>query len=114
MYDEVGAYRAQWAFDPSSVSQLKSSSVADSYGAITAAWVQGITASDGSRPYSVGGSANTGIVPVTINSSRNVLMQAYPGIRSHLIGVPANYSLMSSPTTYYHRSSSVINTNVCH
>ncbi|QOI97310.1 MAG: hypothetical protein HRU69_07325 [Flammeovirgaceae bacterium] len=111
VYDEMDAYRAQWAYDPSSVSRLKSTSVADSYGAITATWVQGITASDGSRPYSVGGSANTGIVPVNISSTRSTLMQAYPGVRSALMGVPANYSLISSPTTYYHRSSY---SNPCH
>ncbi len=59
--DEVSAYKAQFGYDPSSVSGLTSSSMLKSFGGITTSWVQGINKSDGSKIYAPGGSANTGI-----------------------------------------------------
>ncbi|MXV18006.1 RHS repeat domain-containing protein, partial [Hufsiella ginkgonis] len=98
--DEVAAYKAQFAFDPSSVSALTSSSSATSFGGITSAWVQGITKSDGSKPYGLGGAANTGLVPVNINSNLGTLMQAYPNAAGALRGLPANTTLRSIPGIY--------------
>ncbi|MFC1226681.1 RHS repeat domain-containing protein [Pedobacter sp. BG31] len=101
--DEISAYKSQFAYQPSSISGLTSSSVANSFGGITASWVQGITNTvTGSKPYGAGGSANTGLVPININSSRDALIQAYPnapGLRT----LPANYMLKSIPGIYYKR-----------
>lgn len=99
--DEIGAYRAQFAFDPSSVSGLTSSSTPTSFNAITSPWVQGITKTDGTKPYGPGGSANTGLVPVNINSNVNTLMQAYPNAAGTLQGLPASSTLKSLPGVYY-------------
>lgn len=91
--DEIAAYQAQFAFDPKSVSKLNSGYSAKSFVMITAGWVQGITANDGSRPYGVGGSANTGFVPVNMQSTRDALMRAYPLRASQFFGVPANSTI---------------------
>lgn len=101
--DEISAYKSQFAYKPSSISRLTSSSVANSFGGITASWVQGITNTvTGSKPYGAGGSANTGLVPININSSRDALIQAYPNA-PELRTLPANYMLKSIPGIYYKR-----------
>ncbi|WP_240049538.1 hypothetical protein [Mucilaginibacter psychrotolerans] len=99
--DEISAYQRQFAYDPSSVSGLRSSSVANTLGAINATWVQGITTSTGDRIYAPGGTANTGISPVNINSDRAALMRAYPNIANQLQSLPANFTLKSIPGLYY-------------
>jgi hypothetical protein len=99
--NEVSAYKAQFAFDPKSVSGLTSSSVANSFGSITTTWVQGLTTSGGDRPYAQGGTFNTGISPVNINSTREDLIRAYPGQAAQLQTLPANFILKSIPGLYY-------------
>ncbi|WBO84486.1 DUF6443 domain-containing protein [Hymenobacter yonginensis] len=99
--DEVAAYKAQFAYDPSSVSGLSSTVVANSFAAITSSWVQGIRLSNGSLPYAPGGSSNTGLVPVNINSTRDILIQAYPHAAESFKGLPANYTLKSIPGIRY-------------
>lgn len=101
VHDEVAAYRSQFSYDPSSVSGLTSSSTANSFGAITTGWVQGITKSDGDKLYAPGGSANTGITPVNINTNRDGLIAAYPHQAAVLRTLPANFTLKSIPSIYY-------------
>lgn len=102
VYDEVAAYKAQFAYDPKSVSELKSTSVANSFNAITPKWVQGIQEKpSGNRPYAVGGSANTGVSPVNINSGRADLIRAYPLAFGQLVGLPLNFSLNSDSSIYH-------------
>jgi hypothetical protein len=96
LQDEASAYKAQFAYDPSSVSGLNSSSVANSFGGITSSWVQGLTTSTGAHPY-----ANDGLVPVNINSTRNVLMQAYPSAADALRSQSETYTLKSILTIKY-------------
>lgn len=99
VYDEVAGYKAQWAYDPASVGGLNSSNQ------ITPSWVQGITEPGGNQPYKPGGTANTGISPVNVNSSRNDLIKAYPHQKSALQGLPANATLKSAiPTMYYKKN----------
>ncbi len=98
--DESAAYKAQFAFDPSSISGLKSSSVAYFSNSISSTWVQGITTSSGTRPYSLGGNANTAQAPITLSSSRSSLMLAYPNITG-LQSLPANFTLKSMSDIYY-------------
>ncbi len=101
--DESEAYRAQYAFKPKSVSRLNSTSQVSSFGDITNNWVQGIRTSSGATPYGLGGSANTGIVTVDINSTRADLIRAYPNNAATLRTLPVNFTLQSLPTIYYKR-----------
>jgi RHS repeat-associated protein len=94
--DEVDAYTAQFAFKPSSVSGLTSSSKAKSFGGITSNWVLGITASNGDKPYAQDGFANTGRHPIDINSVKADFVRAYPSI-PHLKMLSKNYSFLSTP-----------------
>jgi hypothetical protein len=96
LQDEASAYKAQFAYDPSSVSGLHSSSVANSFEGIKSSWVQGLSTSTGEHPY-----ANDGLVPVNMNSTRNVLMQAYPAAADALRAQPENYTLRSILTIKY-------------
>ncbi len=72
--DEVASYKAQFAYDPASVA------TASSFGDITSDFVSNITLLDGSKPYSLGGVANTGRTPLSINSTNGDLVRAYPNI----------------------------------
>ena len=101
IFDEVGAYKAQFAYDPASVSSLKSTSEANSFAAITPIWLRGIQTSDGSYPYSIGGYANTGNVRVDINSTKNTLLQAYPTAAQAFIGLRDNIKLKNIQGIYY-------------
>lgn len=101
--DEIASYKAQYAFDPTSVSGLRSTSVANNFSEITGKWVQGITASDGSRPYGPGGSANTGLVPVNMRSTRDDIGRAYPAVSAALADVPTTSTLRDIVPTVYSR-----------
>jgi ribosomal protein L31 len=97
IYDEVQAYRAQYAYDPSSVTGLPSISTISSMQSILPAWVQGIKQPDGSLPYAPGGWANTGIAPVYINSTKADLIRAYPHINPRALP----NTLKSYPGIYF-------------
>lgn len=100
VYDEVASYKAQWAYNPSSVGGLSSTNQ------ITASWVQGIKdPTSGDQPYKPGGSANTGISPVNVNSTRDELIRAYPHQESTLRQYPANSTLKSMIPTMYTKHS---------
>jgi len=90
--DEVAAYQAQFGYDPSSVSGLISSSKVTSFASITPTWVQGISTSTGDKPYAPGGSSNTGISPVNINSTRDDFIRSYPHVAGSLKGKPASWT----------------------
>ncbi len=98
--DEVEAYKAQFAFSPSSVSELNGTTKASSFADITGTWVQGIKDARGNRLYAPGGSANTGIVPININSTREDLIRAYPN-NPTIRNLPANFNLQAQPTIYF-------------
>ncbi len=98
--DEVAAYRAQYAFDPASVSGLKSTSTANNSSEVTQSWVQGISASDGSTPYGPGGSTNTGLVPINMKSTRDDLIRAYPNAGLSVLPVTVTIKDIV-PTIYY-------------
>jgi len=101
IYDEVSAYKAQYNYDSNSVSSLKSTSSVKSLNNITPTWVQGITKSDGSKPYSPGGSANSALIPLNINSSRDILIKAFPNASNVLITLPITFLLKDDPNIYY-------------
>ncbi|HEX8575494.1 MAG TPA: hypothetical protein VF677_04290, partial [Flavobacterium sp.] len=97
VHDEVAGYRAQWAYDPSSVGGFTS------VNQISPSWVQGIADPSGNQPYRPGGTANTGIAPVNVNSTRDDLIRAYPHQRGVLQTLPANATLRSMIPTIYAR-----------
>ncbi len=103
VYDETAAYKAQFGYSPSSVSCLTSTSVANSFSTITPVWVQGLKDATGSMPYAAGGSANTGLIPVNINSTREALIQAYPWNAAAYRGLSTNYNLRTLQGIYYKR-----------
>ena len=103
IYDEIAAYQAQFAYDPGSISGLSSTHVANSFGAITPSWVQGLKDATGAMPYTVASSANTGLIPININSTRDAFIQAYPWNVLSFRGLPANYNIKSLPKIYYKR-----------
>ena len=77
IYDEIAVYQVQFAYDPGSISGLSSTHVANSFGAITPSWVQGLKDATGAMPYTVAGSANTGLIPININSTDSVSKSVY-------------------------------------
>jgi hypothetical protein len=99
IYDEVQGYRAQYNYDPSSVSGLSSTSKINSMQNILPQWVQGLQEPNGNRPYAPGGTANTGISPVYINSTKADLIRAYPHIPEIKL-YPNNFILRNHPTIY--------------
>ncbi|MCG8474096.1 MAG: hypothetical protein MI784_01230 [Cytophagales bacterium] len=105
VFDEVAAYKAQFAYNPSSVSGLTSTSVANSFGSITTSWVQGLQGGSmyvplGHPNFVQGVSANTGVSPININSGRSAFINAYPNA-AIMRSLPTNFILKNSPSTYY-------------
>ena len=101
LYDETSAYKAQFGYSPSSVSGLTSITAANTFDAITPSWVQGLIDATGRQPYAEGSSANTGLIPVSINSSRNTLIQAYPWNAATFNELPASFNLRALQNIYY-------------
>jgi hypothetical protein len=99
--DEVAAYKAEYAYSPQDVSGLKSSSVASSFQTITPQWVQGLTLTDGSKPYAPGGSANTGITSININSNRDQIIAAYPDKAASFSNLPPSWTPKQVPSLIY-------------
>ncbi|MBP5229307.1 MAG: hypothetical protein J6Z32_04085, partial [Bacteroidales bacterium] len=75
VFDEIHAYKAQFAYEPESVSSLQSSSIANSFNSINKEWVLGI---NNGKLYGPETSNNTGLVPLNINSTKEDLIRAYP------------------------------------
>lgn len=99
--DEVASYKAQFAYDPSSVSGLTSVTVANSFQEITTTWVQNLTSRDGSQPYNIGGTAGTGLFRININSTRDDLIKSYPNTFNTLINLPSTFTKKTDPNAIY-------------
>jgi len=99
VYDEAQAYRAQYSYDPSSVSGLPSTSgiKINSMEDIMPLWVQGLAGGTLYIPGQAG--ANTGITPVYVNSTKADLIRAYPNIPG-LNQLPNSYILKNHPNIY--------------
>ena len=85
LYDEMEAYKAQFAFNPKYFNgYISNFSKAHSFETITTSWVRGLWNSDSDRDtvYSPGSphSAHIGIVSINVNSVRALVMDAYPEI----------------------------------
>lgn len=96
LHDEVAAYQAQFAYDPDSVSGLRSTSIANSFDTITPNWVKGIVDAKGRYPY-----LKHGLDPVNINTTRYDLIDAYPWVNFRMFA--PSFSLKTDKNTYYKR-----------
>ncbi|MFT3994123.1 MAG: RHS repeat-associated core domain-containing protein, partial [Dysgonomonas sp.] len=99
VFDEIAAYKAQYNYDPSSVSGLPSTSTISNINDITSSWVQGL---DGGTLYVPGGRANTGVSPLNINSTKydfikSLGIHGIPGFKNMIMGVP----LRNYPGVHY-------------
>jgi hypothetical protein len=92
LYDEIAAYRAQFAFNHKSVSGLKSSSNPNSFETITVKWLNDLEGLYKSHPYSDTGSARVGRIPITINSTLDLLTDAYPWMVDTFKKYPGKYT----------------------
>ena len=101
VYDEIEAYKSQFAFSPKSFSKYSSSTSVASFNDITVNWVQNLTNSDGIKPYAPGGLYNTGIAPINIYSKVNSLIKAYPHKEQLLKNMPKNVPLKQLIKTIY-------------
>jgi hypothetical protein len=106
--DEIASYKAQFAYDPSSVSNLSSTAgVANSFASITSQWVQGLSGGSlyvpiGHPNFIPGQSANTGVSPLNINSTKSDFIKAFPN-SSQIKSFPANFVLKTSHTSIYYK-----------
>jgi len=76
--DEVAAYKAQYAFFPSSVTGLQSNSQINNINNITNNWVQNIfDPATNTHPYQA---QHVGLVPVNTNTTVQTLMRAHPTV----------------------------------
>ena len=80
VYDEIAAYKAQYAFDPYSVSGLVSGSMINSMVDITVPWLQSIPDAQGKLIYSEGGLSKTSVTPLNINSPKANVLKVYPAL----------------------------------
>jgi hypothetical protein len=76
--DEIAAYKAQFAFDPGSVTQLKSSSTANSLETITIPWLKAIKDDKWNFIYADTSFIHLARITVTFYSSKDSLLKAYP------------------------------------
>ena len=100
IYDEVQAYRAQYAYSLSSVTGLSSTSKISSMQQILPAWVQGL---NGGNYYIPGNDVNTGLAPVYINSTKADLIRAYPQLRNSLNRFSNTIPFKNMVPMYYKR-----------
>jgi RHS repeat-associated protein len=97
LFDEVNAYKAQYAFDPGSVSGLNSTTAdANSFQTITSTWVEGIINKKREHVYS-----DKSKIAVNINSTRDDLIIAYPSQEAELRKHSAGFTMKDVPTIIY-------------
>ncbi|AXY77753.1 hypothetical protein D3H65_28880 [Paraflavitalea soli] len=103
LYDEVEAYKAQFAYDPSSVSSLKSSFVARSLADITPRWVEDLQSAEGEKTY-----RDHSKIRVNIYSGKAVLLMAYPQLASQFSGWADSWTMKEAPNVVYKRQPMVV------
>jgi hypothetical protein len=98
LYDETEAYKAQFSYDPSSVSALRSSSVARTLEEITPQWVEDLQSQDGEKTY-----REHSRIRVNIHSGKATLLLAYPQLESQFKGWSDNWTMKEAPNVVYKR-----------
>ena len=100
--DEISAYKAQYAYDPASVSGLTSSTSVNSSSDITVNWLQNLSDSSGNKIYAPGGSGNVGVHPLNTNSSAADIKKAFPG-NPAIQSLPNNFTYKSISTLKFRK-----------
>lgn len=98
LYDEIEAYKAQYAYDPSSVSALTSSAVVRSLDDITPKWVEDLQSPEGEKTYH-----EHSRIRVNIHSGKATLLMAYPQLESQFKGWADNWTMKEVPHVVYKR-----------
>lgn len=94
--DEVEAYKAQYAYDPGSVSNLRATSTVRSMRSITPLWVAGLINKEGEKTY-----AEHARVRVNINSPKAMLMLAYPQLQQQFNTWQETWTMKNVPDMIY-------------
>jgi len=103
LYDEAEAYKAQFSYDPSSVSALKSSSVARTLAEITPQWVENLQSPEGEKTY-----RDHSKIRVNIHSGKAVLLLAYPQLENQFKGWADTWTMKEAPNVVYKRQPLVV------
>lgn len=94
--DEVDAYKAQFAYDPASVSNLCAATVVRKMEGITTQWVAGLVSGNGEKTY-----GEHGKVRVNINSPKAALMLAYPQLEQQFRTWQETWTMKEVPNVIY-------------
>jgi hypothetical protein len=102
LYDETDAYKAQYAYDPASITALKSNTVARTMEDITPQWVANLQSKEGEKIY-----REHGLIRVNINSPKATLLMAYPQCEDQFKTWADNYTMKEVPNVVYKQQSFV-------
>lgn len=97
LYDETEAYKAQFAYEPASVTALISNSGIRSLDDITPQWVENLRAEEGEEQTYREHSR----IRVNIHSDKAVLLEAYPQLAAHFKGWADHYTMKDVPNMVY-------------
>ena len=98
LYDETEAYKAQYAYDPASVTILRSNAVARTVSDITPQWVANLRSQEGEKTY-----REHGLIRVNINSRKATLLMAYPQLETQFKGWADSWTMKEVPNVVYKR-----------
>jgi len=98
LVDETEAYKAQFAYDPSSIASLRGATIARSVEAITNDWVASLQSAEGERTY-----REHSRIRVNINSPKSILLKAYPQLESQFSTWADSWTMKQVPNTIYKR-----------
>lgn len=96
LYDEADAYKAQYAYDPATITDLKSNTVARTMEDITPQWVANLRSKKGEKIY-----REHGLIRVNINSPKATLLMAYPQLENQFKTWADNCTMKEVPNVVY-------------
>jgi RHS repeat-associated protein len=98
VYDELAAYKAEYAFSPAEVLGLSSDKPARNMASLNIGWLEGLTDQSGDHTYSPSTHYTMGLFQVNINSNGNEIMRAYPNLALKLA---KTYTPKTDPNVIY-------------
>ena len=104
VYDEIAAYKAQYAFSPISVDNLVPDVKIHTESEITVPWLRAIRHPiSGKEIYAENSDSGLGLISVNIHSSKQELEKAYPWNAAKWKFLPDAVSLKDILNLYYHK-----------
>ena len=104
VYDEIAAYKAQYAFSPISVDNLVPDVKIHTESEITVPWLRAIRHPiSGKEIYAENSDSKLGLISVNIHSSKQELEKAYPWDAAKWRFLPDAVSLKDILNLYYHK-----------